>query len=283
MVRSERAVREAVWAGRFYPSDPGELRREVTRWIGEAESDPPEEPVIGIVAPHAGYVYSGAVAGEAYRAVEGRSYKRVVLLSPSHRAAFDGASLWARGSYRTPLGEIPIDEEAADRLLDEEGELVRELPEAHREEHAVEVQLPFLQVALPPFRLVPLVLGSHDLGYASKLAAALVRLFGAGDTLYVASSDLSHFHRYDDAVRIDSLLLDLLGRLENEKLARALERGETEACGAGPILTIASASRDHFGAEARLVGYANSGDTAGDKSEVVGYASFLFTRAEKRG
>lgn len=280
MTASDRSVREAAWAGQFYPSDPDELRAVVKRHMDEAEATAPAKNVVGIVAPHAGYVYSGAVAGNAYAAVRGRSYRRVVVLAPSHRAAFRGASIWPRGSYRTPLGAVPIDEAGAERLLAEGKGLVADLPRAHLEEHAVEVQIPFLQVALGDFRLIPLVLGSHDLAFAAALGELLARLFGGADTLYVASSDLSHFHAYDEAVRIDGLLLDLLGRLETERLAAALERGDTEACGAGPILTVASAARDRFGARARLLDYANSGDTAGGKEEVVGYASFLFDKEE---
>ncbi|MFH1276989.1 MAG: AmmeMemoRadiSam system protein B [Candidatus Eisenbacteria bacterium] len=278
MAVSGGPVREAAWAGQFYPSDPQRLRSDVIEYLGEAGDGPPRGTVIGLLAPHAGYIYSGAVAGNAYAAVRGREYDRVVLLAPSHRAYFRGASVWPRGAYRTPLGEVPIDEEGAARLLEKGGGLVSDLPEAHTEEHALEVQIPFLQVALPSFRLVPLVLGSHDFDFAASLARLLAETFGSEGTLYVASSDLSHFHSYDEAVRIDGLLLDLLGRMETKRLAAALERGETEACGAGPILTIATASKEHFGASARLLDYANSGDTAGGKEEVVGYAAFLFAR-----
>jgi hypothetical protein len=244
----------------------------------EAEPPLPSGKVVGLVAPHAGYVYSGPVAGAAYAAVRGETYGRVVVLAPSHRAAFPGAALWPAGSYRTPLGAVPIDEDGAAELIRRAGDLVRDLPEPHREEHALEVQLPFLQVAIGSFRLVPLVLGSHDLEYAESLARLLADTFGPEDTLYVASSDLSHYHAYDEAVRIDGLLLGLLGKLETDRLAAAFDRGETEACGAGPILAVATASRDHFRARARLLRYANSGDTAGGKREVVGYASFAFIR-----
>lgn len=280
MADSGGPVRPAAWAGQFYPSDPERLREDVTRYLDEGGDRWPGGPVVGLVAPHAGYVYSGAVAGSAYAAVRGGSYDRVVVLAPSHRARFRGASLWPRGAYRTPLGDVPVDEEGGARLLREGGGLVSDLPEAHDREHALEVQIPFLQVALTPFRLVPLVLGSHDPAYAASLARLLAETFGSEgtETLYVASSDLSHFHAYDDAVRIDGLLIDLLGRLETRRLAAALERGEAEACGAGPILTVAAASKEHFGASARLLSYANSGDTAGGKEEVVGYASFLFAR-----
>jgi AmmeMemoRadiSam system protein B len=233
---------------------------------------------IGIVAPHAGYVYSGPVAGSAYAPVRGRSYGRVVVLAPSHRAAFSGASVWPSGSYETPLGPVPIDAEGAAELRKRGGGLVSDLPGAHRDEHSLEVQLPFLQKALGSFRLVPLVLGSHDLDSARDLGALLDDTFGTADTFYVASSDLSHFHPYDEAVRIDRLLIETLEKLEVEKLSRALERGAVEACGAGPILALASAARDRWGVGARLLAYANSGDTAGDRQEVVGYAAFAILR-----
>jgi len=274
-------VRAPVWAGRFYPSDPEELRQVVTDYLDQP--DPADEPgsVVGLVAPHAGYIYSGEVAGYAYAAVRGRAFERVVVLSPSHSYGFSGAALWPSGGYRTPLGTIPVDEEVSARLLEKGAGAVVARPKAHLEEHSLEVQLPFLQVALEsPFRLVPLVLGTTDLSFARNLARLLAEETGRENTLYVASSDLSHYHPYDDAIRIDALLLDLLERMELEKLADALESGKTEACGAGPILTVGAASRDHFGAKARFLRYANSGDTAGDKREVVGYASFAFFAEE---
>ncbi|MBN1825930.1 MAG: AmmeMemoRadiSam system protein B [Candidatus Eisenbacteria bacterium] len=275
-------IRETAVAGLFYPSDPNELRETILGYLDGAETEPPAGAVVGLIAPHAGYVYSGPTAGRAYAAVRGRSYRRVVVMAPSHRAVFDGASVWPEGAYRTPLGDAPVDGEGA-RLLVERGDgLVRALPEVHREEHALEVQIPFLQVALGSFSLVPLILGDRDLEFAKRLAALLADCFGAEDTLYVASSDLSHFHAYDDAVRIDRMLLELVRSGETERLAAALDHGETEACGAGPILTLARASAERFGARPRLLGYANSGDTAGGRREVVGYASFAFVREEER-
>ena len=275
-------IRRPAVAGLFYPSDPDELREAIQEYIDRAETEAPEGSVVGLIAPHAGYVYSGSTAGRAYAAVRGRSYRRVVVMAPSHRAAFDGVSIWPDGAYRTPLGDVPVDREGAALLIERGRGLVRALPEVHREEHALEVQIPFLQVALGEFLLVPLVLGDRDLDFAGRLATLLADCFGSEDTLYVASSDLSHFHTYDDAVRIDRLLLELLREGETERLAGALDRGETEACGAGPILTLARASSERFGASPRFLGYANSGDTAGGKREVVGYASFAYVREEER-
>lgn len=281
MERDHRNVRRAVWAGQFYPSDPEQLSREIAGYLDQAGGGGVERSVVGLLAPHAGYVYSGPVAGSAYASVRDRSFDRVVVLAPSHRIAFTGASVWPAGAYETPLGAIPVDEEACARLLEKGAGIVREKPEAHLQEHALEVQLPFLQTALAgPFRLVPLVVGTGELSFARELARLLAEEIGRDGTLYVASSDLSHFHTYDDACRIDALLLDLLERLEMEKLAGALENGETEACGAGPILTVAAASRDHFHGRAKLLSYANSGDTAGGRREVVGYASFAFLAEE---
>lgn len=269
--------RAAAWAGVFYPADPDQLRDEVLAHMENASDEEMGGDVHGIVAPHAGYIYSGPVAGSAYRSILGKSYKRVIVLSPSHRVALQGVSLWPAGSFTTPLGSIPVDQEGAARLIGRAGGFFHDLPAAHRKEHAVEVQLPFLQVALGPFHLLPLILGSHDLATARNLARILFETFGAEDTLYVASSDLSHYHEYDRAVRIDRLLLNLLEKLENEELSRAIERGETEACGAGPILTVATVSRDYCNGKATLLDYANSGDTAGPHDQVVGYAAFRFS------
>jgi len=239
------SIRDAAWAGVFYPADPDELRDDILQYMEDSGVEETDKIVHAIVAPHAGYIYSGPVAGHAYGAIRGKSYKRVVVLSPSHRIALTGVSVWPEGSFSTPLGEIPVDEEGAARLIDRAGEFFVDLPEAHIQEHAIEVQLPFLQVALPPFALLPLVLGSHDLATARNLARLLFETFGVEDTLYVASSDLSHFHEYQSAIRIDKLLLNNLEELENEALSRAIERGEAETCGGGPILTVATLTRDH--------------------------------------
>ncbi len=271
------ADRPAAWAGVFYPAEPGRLRADITRFMNESNVKKRDETICGVISPHAGYVYSGPVAGHAYAAVRGKTYHRVVVLSPSHHVALRGVSIWPRGSFATPLGDIPIDEEGATLLMERADGFFVDFPAAHEREHAVEVQLPFLQVALGPFHLLPLVLGGHDLSTARNLARILFETFGAEDTLYVASSDLSHYHEYDRAVMIDALLLKTLEELDLECLARAIERGETEACGAGPILTAGAIARDHVAGAAELLGYANSGDTAGPKDQVVGYAAFLFT------
>ncbi len=269
--------RKPAWSGVFYPADPRDLERDVNRYMEESGEHPSEEEVIGLVAPHAGYVYSGPVAGHAYASIKGRSYSRVVVLSPSHRVAFQGVAIWPRGTFETPLGSIPIDEDGCDRLLDRAGGFFTELPAAHTKEHGIEVHLPFLQEALSSFKLIPLILGGHDLETARNLGRILAETFPERDTLFVASSDLSHYYEYDHAVQIDSLLLDTLEKQDTEGLARALGRGETEACGAGPILTVATISRDFADGHATLLRYANSGDTAGTRDEVVGYASFLFS------
>ena len=271
-------IRKASVAGLFYLSDPDELTRQVSGFLDGAEAAVPRGDVVGLIAPHAGFVYSGQVAAEAYAAVRGRSFDRVVILAPSHRAAFDGASIWPSGVFETPLGAVQVDEDASRLLLKEGAGFVRDLPGAHGAEHALEVQLPFLQVALPPHRIVPLVLGSRDLAFARRLGTLLADLFGTDDTLYIASSDLSHFHPYETAVRIDRLFLDLLERSDLEGLERAVELGNAEACGTGPVLTVAAAAKEHFHARPSLLRYANSGDTAGGREEVVGYASVLYTR-----
>ncbi|NNE10258.1 MAG: AmmeMemoRadiSam system protein B [Gemmatimonadetes bacterium] len=269
-------------AGRFYPSDPDELREDIAAFLAEAEEQADDDAgaeTIAIVSPHAGYVYCGGVAGHSYREVAGKSFARVVVLSPSHTMSVSGVALHPAGSFRTPLGAVPIDEEGTAALLMRAPGFFHVDPEPHRLEHGIETQLPFLQQSIEgDFSLVPLIIGAHDLGFAENLARYLSETFDAKDTLYIASSDLSHYHPYDVANQIDGLLLELLEAMDLEKLARGLELGEIEACGAGAILTAALIAREQSGGACRFLHYENSGDRGGDRDEVVGYSSFVWSR-----
>lgn len=269
-------------AGRFYPSDPAELREDIAAFLAEADEQAENEidaETIALVSPHAGYVFCGGVAAHSYREVVGKSFARVVVLSPAHTMSVTGVALHPAGSFQTPLGNVPIDEAGSAALLMRAPGFFHVDAEPHRLEHGIETQLPFLQQALSgPFSLVPLVIGAHDLEFAENLARYLTETFDTKSTLYIASSDLSHFHPYDVANQIDGLLLELLGEMDLARLARCLELGEIEACGAGAILTAAIIAREQRGSQCRFLHYENSGDRGGDRDEVVGYSSFAWTR-----
>ena len=256
-------IRHAVVAGQFYPADPGELREAVRGYLESgAAGRPAGGAVQGLVVPHAGYVYSGPVAGAGYAWLAASDFAEsptVVILAPSHHVWFRGAALPEADMFRTPLGDVQISPAAA-TLAASPAVLVSS--QAHALEHAVEVQLPFLQVCLPSFTILPLVLGDVD---TDELADAILGL-GLQNLLVVASSDLSHYEPYDEAVAHDHTTIRhiLDGRGD-------LLEGD-DACGFLPIRTLLAVAQ-RSGWKPELVEYRNSGDTAGDKSAVVGYAS----------
>lgn len=259
-------TRPAAVAGTFYPANEAVLRRTVDQLLLAAQADAPAvPPPKAVIVPHAGYPYSGPVAAALYAQLKpsAASIERVVLLGPAHRMDVRGLALPAANRFSTPLGEIEVDAEAAERL--------RHLPQitesdaAHAAEHCLEVQLPFLQTVLGRFRVVPLLAGSAT---ATEVADVLLRLWGGDETLIVVSSDLSHYLPYEVAQRVDRASVEQI--LAGDS---SLETGQ--ACGAVPIngLIAAAAAR---GLVTRLVDLRNSGDTAGDRDRVVGYAALRF-------
>jgi len=280
-----RRVREAVVAGSFYPASAKELASMVDGFLAKAQVEAAGE-VVGLVAPHAGYVYSGAVAAHGYALVRGKKYDRVVVLSPSHVDSFRFAAVFDGAAYATPLGQVPVDAEFAARLAGAGGPLKlssRGHVASGRGEHALEVQLPFLQRALGEFRLVPVVMGSQDYELCRDVGMALAKACGKQATLIVASSDLSHFHSYDAARKMDLQTLKAIEAWDYLSLSKNLEHRVWEACGGGPIIA-AMVAAERLGANrAKLLKYANSGDTAGDRSSVVGYGAVAFLRVAKGG
>ncbi|MGQ9654657.1 MAG: AmmeMemoRadiSam system protein B [Thermodesulfobacteriota bacterium] len=271
------SVREPVVAGQFYPADPKALREGVTGYLDQAEVVSMDGAPMALLAPHAGYVYSGQVAGWAYRQIRGLSYNTVVVLSPSHRVPFRGVSVMSKGGYRTPLGLIDLDEGVCKRLL-EHRSLVQEIPEAHGPEHALEVQLPFLQVALGQgWRLVPLIIGTQDLQTARGLAEALEPVLMGTKALLVASSDLSHYHPATRAEGMDKAALRYMEKVDPEGLWEEIRGGKVEACGIGPILVALVMAKRAGIEKGTLLKYAHSGDVSGDRSRVVGYAAMAWS------
>lgn len=259
--------RNAVVAGQFYPAHAGELRSDVEGYIEEARlpADTAGAMCRGLIVPHAGYVYSGPVAGAGYACLAGLDksvHTTVVILAPSHHVWFKGAALPEADVFRTPLGDIRVSDAA--RLLTKCPSVFTS-GQAHALEHAVEVQLPFLQVILKDFSIIPLVLGEVD---TAALAQELLALH-LPHMLVVASSDLSHYDPYDMAVEHDRATIGHILKGEGDTL------GGDDACGFMPIRTILAMTRVS-GWKSQLLDYRNSGDTAGDKSAVVGYASIGF-------
>jgi AmmeMemoRadiSam system protein B len=252
--------------GLFYPEDAGTLRREVGHYLSEAVLGEPELPK-AIIVPHAGYVYSGPVAASVYaRLAEGRAtIRRVVLLGPSHRVPFQGLAVSGDEAFRTPLGDIPIDQQSLAQIRDLPQ--VIELDSAHVNEHSLEVQLPFLQLMLDHFELVPLVVGDAS---GEEVAEVLARLWGGPETLIVISSDLSHYHDYATARHMDEATSESILSLHPERL------GYEDACGRIPVSGLLLLAKQ-MGLHGELVDLRNSGDTSGDKRRVVGYGAYAFS------
>lgn len=264
MTTSGSTVRPPAVAGTFYPAEPRRLRAEVGACLAAAP-EPQGPPPRAVVAPHAGYVYSGPVAGSAFRAVAplaGR-VRRVALLGPSHFVAFDGLALPAWERFATPLGEIPVDAAARAELADLPQ--VRTDDRPHAREHALEVELPFLQSLLGGFALVPLVVGEAS---PDDVAEAIERLW-RDDTLVVVSTDLSHYLDYETAALRDRATSDAIVALDPEWI------GELDACGRHPLRGLLVAARRR-GLTARELDLRSSGDTAGPRDRVVGYGAYAF-------
>jgi AmmeMemoRadiSam system protein B len=262
------SIRPAAVAGTFYAGEPAALAAEIAAFLEEARPEDRHRPPKAIIAPHAGYVYSGPIAASIYRRLAPLAgvVKRVVLAGPAHRVYVSGAAIPSVRAFSSPLGEVPLDEAALARLA--QLPFVQRSDRAHALEHSLEVHLPFLQSVLGSFSLVPVVVGDaapHD------MARLFGEVWGGDETLIVVSSDLSHYLPYeaargrdrDTARRIVAMEANLVGE---------------EACGAAPINGLLEAARER-GLRPELVDLRNSADTAGDRGRVVGYGAFAFTQA----
>lgn len=275
----ERAEpRAAKVAGQFYPETNAELLELVEELLAQQPEPPlPNKPRL-LIVPHAGYQYSGPIAASGFRHLQGHTYDGVVVVGFMHRAQFAGSSVDTREAYRTPLGAFAIDQEAAAVLQTFPG--ITHVEEAHESgEHSLEVQLPFLQVALGRVKLVPILMGNANLDDAARLADALAGLARLGDYLFIFSTDLSHYHPYDEAEAIDERTINAMLFETPQAVHRLFDDGQLEACGRGPIVTSLLLAAKLGYPKRQLLSYANSGDTAGNPSSVVGYSAIgMFDR-----
>lgn len=269
----EGPVRNAAVAGTWYPGTAAAIVAEVERHLKAATCPPVPGRMVALISPHAGLRYSGPVAAYGYSLLRGRSNGTVVLVGPCHRFAFEGLAIHARGAFDTPLGRVPIDEDLASALLAADMRLA-DAPQPHRDEHSLEMQLPFLQHVVPGLRIVPILMGEQSREQVDALAAALARTLEGRDALLVASSDLSHYHAAPVANRLDAVVVQDVQRFDAESLMSRLEASYEHACGGGPIVAVMRAARSLGADTATVLRYADSGDAGeGDKSRVVGYLS----------
>ena len=257
-------VKRPAVAGMFYPGTVNELKATLHDLMETADAVSEERPY-ALIAPHAGYQYSGPVAANAYTTLApwADEIRRVVVLAPSHRVGFRGIATSSADVFQTPLGDIPVDRAAVRQLRSMSGVLV--LDEAFAQEHALEVQLPFLQTVLGGFELIPLVVGEADSDDVSQVIDSLL----SPETLIVVSSDLSHFLDYESCRRRDRSTSALIENMQADDI------GPYDACGAFPVRGLLKSAQRH-GWRVRTLDLRNSGDTAGDKSRVVGYGAYEF-------
>jgi MEMO1 family protein len=268
-------VRKSAIAGSWYPGKSSTLKRDVEKYFDLVPDLNLTGEVIGLIAPHAGYIYSGQVAAYAYNLIRGKKYDAVIVIGPSHRVAFRGVSILRKGGYETPLGVVPIADALADNIKNF-SRTVNDIPEAHLQEHSLEIQLPFLQIALGNFSFVPLVMGDQRADICYDLADAIYQAAHDKNILIVGSSDLSHFHNYNQASQLDALVLKYLQVGDAAGLLKSLECDISEACGGGPMAVAMLVAKRMGAGKAKLLKYANSGDVTGDRSSVVGYAAAVY-------
>jgi AmmeMemoRadiSam system protein B len=276
--------RPAAVAGRWYPGRAPDLAAAVDALVAAADARADGHDAMpgaprALVVPHAGLVYSGAVAATAFAAARRIRYRAVVLVGPSHFVPFHGVSLWSRGVWHTPLGPVTVDEGLAAAMA-AGSPCVLDLPSAHTREHSLEMQLPFLARLMPGVAIAPMVLGDQGRQTVGDLADVIVRAVsaveraggpGGAPILLVASSDLSHYEDARTALSMDRVVIDRVEAFDDEGLMAALEREPRHACGGGAIVAVLAASKRLGAAATRVTAYADSGDVIGDKASVVGY------------
>ena len=277
-------IRPPVVSGRFYPKDPTELRAVVATLLADARPTvlpstlPSYRPTVAAITPHAGYVYSGPTAARVFASITVPGL--VVILAPNHTGvceAESGISLWESGAFRTPLGDVPVDAEAARALCEISKDFVEVDRDAHHSEHAIEVILPFLQMLRDDVRIVPLVIAFDHWRPARVLGEMLTRLTkAAGEpVLLLASSDLNHYEPARVSEQKDEMALEAIRALDGEELLARCKRERITMCGRAPTAAVLCAARDLGATRAEVVDYRHSGRVSGDNDRVVGYAGVV--------
>lgn len=284
-------VRKASWAGQFYDSDAARLSARIDEFLKSGNRPATGGTPIVLIAPHAGYPYSGRVAGKAYATVAGADFETVIIIAPSHHVAFNGCSVDESSGFETPLGTAVIDQDLVKVLKKEPG--FDYVPDAHASEHAVEVQIPFIQKALPGAKIVPVIMGSQDRRTIQDLAESLTRVAKSKKILVVASTDMSHFLTKKEANVLDASTIALVKTLSTDVLIRKVERHENIMCGGGPVVSALLYAKKADPVQVDILQYADSSEAGTPESSVVGYfaaailsrtggeASFSLTREEK--
>jgi hypothetical protein len=270
-----RNFRQAGVAGSFYSRDKLILERELSMLLESALVLELKRPVRAIIAPHAGYLYSGGVAARAYGQILNSSYQRVIVLAASHEESYPFCSIYSGLGYKTPLGDVPIDEVYTEKLTNFSLQIQLSETGHTQVEHAIEVQLPFLQLCLRKFSLIPVMMGEQTMNLIDALVEAIVKIVPAEGTLIVASSDLSHGHNDHKARILDQVAVEAINQFNENQLWREIQEKQTEMCGYGPAIASMKIAKKMGAQEAKVMMYRHSGDISGNNDEVVGYLSAI--------
>jgi len=266
-------IRNPVVAGSFYPGDSSILMKQINNYLQNAGVNNCHNEILGVISPHAGYVYSGQCAAYSFNALQKRSFKTAVIIAPSHRFGDFDFSVDDFNEYLTPLGSVKVDLNIVNELK-EKYDLIS-TRSASSMEHSLEVQLPFLQKINPKAKIVPILLGRQNENNSKKLASILAEYFQdqLDSTVFIVSSDLSHYHTQDEAIEMDTRLLNNIKEMNSEQIVKAMKDVTIEACGIGGILVLLHIAKKLGYKNSSILDYRNSGDVSGDYKQVVGYAS----------
>jgi MEMO1 family protein len=280
---TEEPIKEADLAGSWYPSSNKALSAVLDNYFNLAKVEPIEGDIRAIIVPHAGLVYSGAVAAYAYKAIQGKNYTTVLILGFCHRKSFDGVSVYKEGYFETPLGNLAVDSKLANEIISRDKKIIF-YPEAFNDENSIELELPFIKKALPEAKIVPIAFGSGSFKYCKLMTDILVDVLkDRKDIIIIASSDMSHYHSYEEARRIDSDSISLIKNLSAREIYEKSVTREQIFCGYMPITATLLTSKDIGADKVAILQYANSGDVTGDKKRVVGYVSAVIYEDFQQG
>jgi len=279
-------VRKPSVAGAFYPGDSKKLTKMIKEYLNRSKVIASDLEIYGMISPHAGYVYSGLVAAQGYKQLVGRKYDAVIVISPSHAEYFPFSSVMENGSYQTPLGKLKIDQQLSKKIasgrktiqLSEKGHFQSHL---RQKEHALEVQIPFIQTVFGDVPIVAIVMGKQSNDACEELSESIVKASKNKKVLILASSDLSHFHSSQQAKQIDENCVSLIADYNYKELFNQLNSKKVEACGGAPIVTMLMATEKMGAEKVKILMYTNSGDVTGDKSSVVGYLSAIVVKQKE--
>jgi MEMO1 family protein len=275
-------IRQPAVAGQFYPGDAKTLTAMIDSMLAAADAPALSGRLVGIQVPHAGYPFSGPTAAHAFRLLEGMDSVTVVMLGTSHHAMLDKAAVYARGSWHTPLGDVAIDEPLAKAILAQD-KFLADMPEAHAQEHSIEVEVPFLQRVMSSFKIVPIMLLQPTYAQCERVGMAIARAAKDKKVLLLASSDLYHGDSYEDANRVDSTTVGLMAKFDPKAFHAAMERDEAQACGGSAIAAMMVAARELGANSAVVLAQTNSNDVIGERGGYcVGYSAVAFVASAQQ-